>query len=240
MQLSDRGFRKIRKYEGYGKRLPDGGCCAYQERINGKLDVPTIGYGCTKGVQMGMVWTQAEADVALKVEIAGHEARVTRLVTVELTQNEADALISFDFNTGGLDKSSILRRLNSGDRAGAAQAFALWNKFGGKPCAALTARRADEAALFLERVDPAEPNTMPQAPEPRSAPLTATQGAGVVVGAGTVISTLPAPPTAVTDALAGATAWSDLAHTVLAFGPWVIGVALAASAGWWIYKGRKS
>ena len=53
MTLSDRGFRKIKAYEGYGKSLPDGGCVAYRERINGKLDIWTIGYGCTEGIDGG-------------------------------------------------------------------------------------------------------------------------------------------------------------------------------------------
>ena len=238
MNLSERGYRKIRQYEGYGKRLPDGRCAAYREMINGKLDIWTIGYGCTKGIDASTVWAQEDADLALKAEIAGHERTVTRLVTVDINQNEADDLVSFDFNTGGLAKSSILRLLNAGDREGAAKAFALWNKFGGKPCKALTARRADEAALFLERMEPAEPNTMPQSVEARAAPLSATQGAGVVVGAGTVLGTLPAPPPAVTEALASATAWSDMVHAVLAFGPWVLGAMAAASAGWWIFKGK--
>ena len=123
MQLSERGYRKIKAYEGYGRRLPDGSCTAYQEKINGKLDIPTLGYGCTVGVKMGDVWTEAEADAKLRTEIAKHERRVAQLVTVEINQNETDALVSFDFNTGGLAKSTILKRLNAGDREGAAAAF---------------------------------------------------------------------------------------------------------------------
>ena len=167
MQLSERGYRKIKAYEGYGRKLPDGGCTAYQEKINGKLDIPTIGYGCTKGVRMGDVWSKDQAEAQLRSEIAKHEARVVRLVTVDINQNEFDALVSFDFNTGGLAKSTILKRLNADDRHAAASAFAAWNKFGGKPSRALTARRASEAALFLEPVGEAAPDYMPQAAEER-------------------------------------------------------------------------
>ena len=210
MKLSERGFRKIKAYEGYGKSLPDGSCCAYQERINGKLDIPTIGYGCTKGVEMGQVWTRDQADAALKREIAGHETRVNRLATVELNQNEFDALVSFDYNTGGLAKSTILKRLNAGDREGAAKAFAAWNKFGGRPCKALIARRADEAALFLEPIDPAEPSTMPQAVEkaielPSRKTITAVATTVAVAPA-----VLPAPPAAI---LEQATAWKGFANS---------------------------
>ena len=209
MNLSERGFRKIREYEGYGKALPDGSCCAYQERINGKLDIPTIGYGCTVGVKMGTVWSKVQAEDALRLEIAKHEARVNRLVTVEVNTNERDALISFDYNTGGLAKSTILKRLNAGDRTGAARAFAAWNKFGGKPSKGLIARRADEAALFLEPIGPVDTDHMPQVVEKAVEPPSRTTIATVV---GTTVAVapavIPAPPMAVIEQ---ATAWKGFA-----------------------------
>ncbi len=208
MNLSERGFRKIKSYEGYGKATPDGGCVAYRERINGKLDIWTIGFGCTKGIDGGSRWTKDQAEDYLKREIAGHETRVNRLATVELNQNEFDALVSFDYNTGGLAKSTILKRLNAGDRVRAAKAFAAWNKFGGRPCKALIARRADEAALFLEPIDPAEPSTMPQTVEkaielPSRKTITAVATTVAVAPA-----VLPAPPAAI---LEQATAWKGFA-----------------------------
>ena len=72
MNLSDNGLKKIESYEGYGKAMPDGSCMAYQDKFHGHLDVPTIGFGCTVGVEMGMVWTRAEAD-AKRVKIATDE-----------------------------------------------------------------------------------------------------------------------------------------------------------------------
>lgn len=233
MNLSERGYRKIKSYEGFGKRLPDGSCCAYQERINGKLDVATIGYGCTKGVTMGMVWTAGEADAALRVEIAKHEATVTRLVTVDLNQNEFDALVSFDFNTGGLGKSSILKLLNAGDQPGAAKAFALWNKFGGKPAKALIARRADEAALFLEPTEPAEPHTMPQAVEASVAPPARSMVAAAAAGAGAISSTV-ADPSALTAKLS---AYKELTTVATSFGPSAAAVIMGLVAIWWIIRG---
>ena len=245
MTLSERGYRKIKAYEGYGRKTADGGCVAYREKINGKLDVWTIGYGCTKGIEGGTVWTKEQAEAGLRAEIAKHEARVTRLVTIDLNQNETDALISADYNAGALTDdnghaSGLLRALNAGDKPRAMRELARWNKFGGQPCSALTARRADEIALFLERTEPAEPNTMPQDATPSAPPLTASHGAGAVIVAGSVVSALPAPPAVVTDALTNVGAWSDMAHSVQALGPWVLGAVLAASAGWWIFKGAKS
>lgn len=152
MKISQAGVDLIKLFEGYGRKLPNGDCTAYQEKINGKLDIPTIGYGCTRGVTMGMVWTKQKAEEELRKELASHEARVNSLVKVPLNQNEFDALVSFDYNTGGLAKSTILKQLNAGDHVGAAKAFNMWTKFKGDPIRALVDRRARESALFLKPV----------------------------------------------------------------------------------------
>lgn len=235
MNLSERGFRKIKAYEGYGRKLPDGSCTAYQERINGKLDIPTIGFGCTVDVKMGDVWTLEQAEAALRNEIAKHEAVVTRLVTVEINQNEYDALVSFDYNTGGLAKSTILKRLNAGDRDGAAKAFAQWNKFGGKPSKGLTARRADEAAMFLEPVGDVAPDYMPQDAEPAAQKPSRTAVAGAAAtaatGAVSVVQTITPP------SLEQAKAWKGFASEAAEMATWafaspkaigIIAVALLA------------
>ncbi|EBY2991617.1 lysozyme, partial [Salmonella enterica subsp. enterica serovar Typhimurium] len=48
-----------------------------------------------------------------------------------------------------LSSSTLLRKLNSGDYAGAADEFLRWNKAGGKVLNGLTRRREAERALFL-------------------------------------------------------------------------------------------
>lgn len=194
MNISEAGLAFIRSYEGYAKELKDGSgrCTAYQEKINGKLDVPTIGYGCTKGVTMGMVWTRDEAEAALGREIAIHEKRVSRLVTVELSQGEYDCLASFDFNSGGLTDANgkptgVLRAINSGDRSKTIDELRRWNKFGGKVCDGLVARRAGEIALFLTPSAGVAPDFMPQAPEQARRKLTPTEiAAGTAAGLGTL------------------------------------------------------
>lgn len=191
MKASQQIIAFIQEREGYGKALDDGSCVAYQETINGKLDVPTIGYGCTKGVKMGDHWTKQQADDALLAELAVHEKRVTQLVTVELNQNQFDALISFDFNCGGLTleggaPSGALKAVNSGDWLAAVAELERWDKFGGKPAKALTARRKAEAALFLTSVAPVTTADMPQAatpkPKPVSKEVVAAGSATAVVG----------------------------------------------------------
>lgn len=231
MKLSERGYRKIKSYEGYGRRLPDGSCTAYQEEINGKLDIPTIGYGCTKSVLMGMVWTEAEADAKLREEIAGHEATVLRLVTVEINQNQFDALVSFDYNTGALGTSTILKRLNDGDIDRAAKAFAMWNKFNGKPSKGLTARRASEAAMFLEPVGPVDVDHMPQSadPPPNS---TRTAVAATATGGAVVTTLASVDPGTATSTIS---AWHGLGKTMGDVGSWAtsskLTLALVAAAG---------
>lgn len=160
MKLSKRGLDLIQSFEGYHTAQPDGSCVAYLCPAN----VPTIGWGCTEGVRLGMRWTREESDAALMRELAQFEAAVDRLVTVEINQNEFDALVSFAYNcgAGALGRSSILKRLTADDRAGAAAGFALWNKGGGRVLKGLVRRRAAEAALFREPIDAATVPDMPQ------------------------------------------------------------------------------
>jgi hypothetical protein len=96
-------------------------------------------------------------------------------VTVPLTQNQRDALTSLVFNIGGPGflGSEVRRKLNQQDYAGAAQAFHMWRKSGGKVSSVLVARRQREVALFNRapvasgaRSLPAMPNTPSRAGVP--------------------------------------------------------------------------
>jgi lysozyme len=79
---------------------------------------------------------------------------VDSLVKVSLNDNQYAAIVSFAFNlgVGNLKQSTLLKKLNAGDFAGAANEFAKWNKAGGKVLAGLTRRRAAEAELFRRPV----------------------------------------------------------------------------------------
>ena len=61
-------------------------------------------------------------------DLATFEKRVNKAVKVPVAQHEFDALTSFDFNTGGIDRATLVRHLNNGDRAKAATAFMNWSK----------------------------------------------------------------------------------------------------------------
>jgi lysozyme len=122
-------------------------------RLDAYLDsvkVPTIGYGHTHGVTLGMTCTQDQAEQWLQQDIQVAAEAVNRMVTVTLTQQEFDALVDFTFNlgTGSLQKSTLLRLLNAGDYKGAATEFEKWDRAGGKVMAGLLRRRQSEEQMF--------------------------------------------------------------------------------------------
>jgi lysozyme len=213
MKLSEDGLRLIKSFEGYHRKLPDGRCVAYRCPAN----VLTLGYGCTEGIREGMTWTQEEAEAALLREIAKFEAAVERAVTVEINQNEADALISFAYNcgVGALQKSTLLRKLNKGDRAGTAREFAKWNKGGGKVLPGLVSRRAREAALFLKPAERPDDPIMPQKVEETTEVSKTAVGVGAGGAAAGGALTIPTPPD-----LSAFGAWRGWGETVSSLGAW--------------------
>lgn len=99
---------------------------------------------------------QAEASALLDQDTQIAQDAVNSYVTVPLNENEFNALVSFVYNIGAsaFKASTLLAKLNAGDKEGAAAEFAKWNKIhtaGGEVVAStgLSARRADEAEVFL-------------------------------------------------------------------------------------------
>ena len=114
-------------------------------------DVWTIGYGHTKTARKGMRITKEGAEALLLHDLEWVETAISVYVDVPLTQNQYDALASFIYNVGAtaFRKSTLLRMLNAGDYAGAANQFGSWNKQKGKVLNGLTTRRQKEKMLFL-------------------------------------------------------------------------------------------
>ena len=115
--------------------------------------VPTIGWGSTKDVHMGLVITQEEADARLVSDVSEAESQVSRVVKVPLTPNQFSALVSFTFNlgVGELMLSELLAVLNQHNYASAAHNFMRFIWAGGEPRDDLYFRRKAERALFLTR-----------------------------------------------------------------------------------------
>jgi len=119
--------------------------------------VPTIGWGSTRGVAMGMVITEQQADARLVSDLATAENAIEKHVKVPLTQNQFDALVSFVFNVGvkNFQPSTLLKLLNSGKYDAAADQLQRWchakdpksGKVGVLP--GLVKRRAEEKEVFL-------------------------------------------------------------------------------------------
>ena len=114
-------------------------------------DVPTIGWGHTKGVKMGDEITKAQAVQMFNKDIASAEDTVNRLVKVLMTQNQFDALVSFVHNLGETNfrSSTLLRRLNAGKYEECAAQFGRWIYQKKTVLRGLVRRRAAEAELFL-------------------------------------------------------------------------------------------
>ena len=109
-------------------------------------DVPTIGFGATEGVKLGDTTTPPKAVARALSDVQKFEGALKQCVTVPLTQNEYDSLISLAYNigSGAFCRSTLVRKLNAGDYAEACQQILVWDKFKGKPLRGLTLRRQRE------------------------------------------------------------------------------------------------
>ena len=143
-RINAAGLSHIMQWEG--KRL-----VAYQDVAG----IWTIGYGHTTAagiprVREGMRISDKEAEDILKTDLRKFEDRVSRLVKVPLTDNQFAVLVSFDFNTGALHKSTFLKKLNAGDYDAVPAELMKWVNAGGKRVQGLVNRRAAEAGLWAK------------------------------------------------------------------------------------------
>ncbi|MGV3621975.1 MAG: glycoside hydrolase family protein [Archangium sp.] len=139
-KLGQAGLNLIKEFEGL--RLT-----AYRDPVG----VLTIGYGHTgSDVKPGMTISQQRAEQLLKNDTGWAQKAVRDTVKVPLTQGQFDALTSFTFNlgAGALRSSTLVKKLNAGDYAGAQNEFGRWVHAGGQVLAGLVRRRAAEAKMF--------------------------------------------------------------------------------------------
>lgn len=140
---------------------------AYKDAVG----VTTIGWGMTyypdgRKVQMGDQITQAQADemadTIMRRDFAEPVNALLGASTTTPAQFGAMVALAYNIGMGNFRKSSVLRLHRAGDHAGAASAFALWNKAGGRVLPGLTRRRAAEAALYRSDFDSVERHTQGQ------------------------------------------------------------------------------
>jgi len=111
----------------------------------------TIGWGSTgPGIRRGVTWTQAQADARLADDVRKFMDGVSAALTVAPLPRELAAMTSLAYNVGlsAFRGSTLLRKFNAGDKAGAAAEFPRWNKAGGRVMQGLVNRRADERTVF--------------------------------------------------------------------------------------------
>jgi len=161
--ISEAGLELVKSFEG----IPDGDPTTV--KIDPYLDpigIWTIGWGhaisvggrflrgkenrkAARNLYPGGI-TLEQAEELLRGDLLDACRDVASLVKVPVSDNQFAALVSFTFNLGrgNLAKSTLLKKLNGKDYAGAAAEFEKWNKAGGKVLAGLTRRREAEADLF--------------------------------------------------------------------------------------------
>ena len=99
--------------------------------------------------------TRAQAEALLRGDLVPRAASLCSVLKVGLNDGQFGALMALVFNigAGNLAASTLLRKVNAGDFAGAAEQFLVWDKarVNGvlQALAGLTRRRRAERALFL-------------------------------------------------------------------------------------------
>src|SRR5690554_1412383 len=106
--MSNEGLLVLRHFEGL--RLK-----AYRDPVG----VLTIGYGHTgPDVHEGLVWSQAQADKALRDRLAREFVPgVLAVIKRSMRQCELDAMVDLAYNVGvsAFQQSTLVRKFNAGD-----------------------------------------------------------------------------------------------------------------------------
>lgn len=132
----------IKFYEGYHPK-------AYIDPVG----ILTACYGHTGDV-VRKTYNQTECEKLLTDDVLKALEGVNRNVLIEITKEERAAYTSFVFNVGegAFRKSTMLKKLNSGDRIGACNELSKWVYAGGKKLNGLVKRREAERKLCLTRI----------------------------------------------------------------------------------------
>lgn len=99
----------------------------------------------------GKRYTKAECEAYAQKDLKAHREAVYRCVDVPLSPHEFDAYTLFTVNVGAsaFCNSSLLKKLNAGDRIGACNGLPAWSYAGGKYVQGLNNRRQHERKICL-------------------------------------------------------------------------------------------
>jgi lysozyme len=109
--------------------------------------------GATENALVGKTYTPAECDAQLDRDLERHAAGIAKCVPMDrLTDGQRVAFVDAAYNIGvpAFCGSSMARRANAGDMAGACDALLMWNKVAGREVAGLTRRRQRERELCMK------------------------------------------------------------------------------------------
>ena len=114
----------------------------------------TIGYGQTKGIKEGMVWTQQQADEdIIKTALqAFNEAIKASPILATANMEKQAAIADFVYNLGitNYNKSTLKQRVDEGNWVSASTEIKKWNKSNGTILNGLVKRRQLEADLLIK------------------------------------------------------------------------------------------
>lgn len=139
-KTSERGIQELMAHEG-----------VVQSPYLDSVGNFTVGIGHTANAGLpdpGAEWRVYPLPEVLEIfkrDLGKFERRVRNAFTVPLAQEQFDAAVSFDFNTGRIHNASWVRRYNDDDWSGAAQAFMNYRK---PP--EIIPRREKERDLFFD------------------------------------------------------------------------------------------
>ena len=141
LSLSAIGLLGIADFEGFRE----------QAYVPVEGDVLTIGFGSTSGVREGDTISVTDALHRLDADTKAAQDAVRRCVKVPLTQSEFDAYTSLAFNIGGARfcSSTLVKKANARDYAGACSELKRWVYCGGQRLAGLERRREKEYQMCI-------------------------------------------------------------------------------------------
>ena len=140
MEISQKGIDLIKKFESCK-------LTAYKDAVG----IPTIGWGHTAGVRMGMVITQALAEQYMQDDLRP-VVKLLNSMGVNYRQNQFDALCSWLFNLGASKfNSSTLKKYIVANKSDIeiGDQIVRWVYAGEKPLLGLKRRRVAEANMFV-------------------------------------------------------------------------------------------
>ena len=150
MKISQAGIDLIKRFEGC--RLKPYLCPAKKWTVGyGHV----LGNGVTLAEADNRIFTQGEADVLLRTDLARFERGVQRLCAVPLTQSQFDALTCWTYNLGmgSLQRSTMRQKILRQDGEAASKELLKYDKVNGQAVKGLTRRRQAEYRLFTQ-LDP--------------------------------------------------------------------------------------